>query len=299
VAPGSDLAVGVVNPGAMGAAVAATLARRGLRVVVALEGRSAASKDRAARYGLHDVGTLERLVMASELVLSIVPPASALEVAEAIARLAAATGRTVTLLDANAVSPMRALEIASVLEVAGGRYLDGGIVGGPPSSRGRTDLYVSGEGADDLAPLLGTDELAVISLGPDPTAASALKMCFAAWSKGTTALAIEIRALARAHRLDEALLALWGRRRSGALEQSEGAGGVAGRAWRWVDEMAEIQLTFEEAGLPGGAAGAASLLYDRLAGFKDRSDVSLEEILATLAEETTTSDVAAGRVESD
>jgi hypothetical protein len=194
----------------------------------------------------------------------------------------ATLGRTVTLLDANAVSPSRARAIASVVEASGGRYLDGGIVGGPPTGRGRTDLFVSGDGADEWSTRLGGEGLVVTSLGPDPIAASALKMCFAAWSKGTTALAIEIRALAWTHGIDDPLLELWGRRQSAALAQSEGAGGVAGRAWRWVDEMAEIQRTFEEVGLPGGAAGAASLLYERLADFKDRTDVPLEEIFRSV-----------------
>lgn len=274
--------VGVVSPGAMGAAVAAALSARGMRVVVALEGRGTASRERAARYQLRDVGTLGSLVGSCDLVLSIVPPARATEVATAITRLSAQREHSLTYVDANAVSPMRARAIATVVEEGGGCYVDGGIVGGPPAPGARTDLYLSGAGADALARRLTGSELVVTSLGPDPTAASALKMCFAAWSKGTSALAIAIRALARASGVDDPLVELWDRRRSGALSQSEGAGGVAGRAWRWVDEMSEIERTFDSAGLPGGAAGAASALYRRLAVFKDRDDVSLEDVVTAL-----------------
>ena len=94
-------------------------------------------------------------------------------------------------------------------------------------------------------------------------------MCHAAWSKGTSALLIAIRAVAQRHGVEDPLAELWGRVQPAVLARSESEGSVAGRAWRWVDEMTEIARTFEDAGLPGDAALGAARLYERLVSFKD------------------------------
>jgi 3-hydroxyisobutyrate dehydrogenase-like beta-hydroxyacid dehydrogenase len=275
--------IGVVSPGAMGAEVGRSLAILGPRVVVALENRSERSQARAAGAGLEDVGRLDALVRASDLILSIVPPASALDVATALAREMTASGANPVVIDANAISPARATEIAAVITQGGGHYIDGGIIGGPPKPHGRTDLFVSGVGARTIAPDLTSAQLVTTCVGEDPTAASALKMCFAAWTKGTSALLIAIRALARRQGVDDALVELWGRTQPALLAQSDTAGTVAARAWRWVDEMSEISRTFEEAGLPGGAADAASRLYERLEGFKDVDPPpSIDDLIAAV-----------------
>jgi len=275
--------IGVVSPGAMGTEVGRTLAGLGTRVVVALDGRSDRSRSRAKAAGLADAGSLTELVRASDLVLSIVPPARALEVASQLAQAMTDTGSHRVVIDANAVSPARAREVGHAIERGGGRYVDGGIVGGPPQPGHRTDLVLSGRGAEKLATELTTEELVVTWIGDDPTAASALKMCYASWTKGTSALLISIRAVARRQGVEQALVDLWGRAQPSLLARSDAEGGVAGRAWRWVDEMAEIARTFEDAGLPGGAADAASRLYERLASFKDvDTPPSLDELLTAV-----------------
>lgn len=261
--------VGIVSPGAMGAQIGRTLVAKGSRVVVALDGRGARSRDRAKAAGLEDLGTLTELVGASDLVLSVVPPASALNVAEELGAALRGKKHQLTVVDANAISPSRAMAVARTLEGTGARYVDGGIVGGPPRPGGRTNLILSGEGAEVLASALTTDELVATAIGSDPCAASTLKMCHAAWSKGTSALLISIRAVAAHAGVDDALVELWEHVQPAVLARSEAEGSIAGRAWRWVDEMSEIARTFEEAGMPGGAAAAASRLYERLASFKD------------------------------
>jgi hypothetical protein len=147
----------------------------------------------------------------------------------------------------------------------------------------RTDLLLSGEGAQSLATELTTDALVATCIGIHPTAASALKMCYASWTKGTSALLISIMAVARHEGVEQPLLDLWGRSQPSLLSRYETEGAVAGRAWRWVDEMAEIARTFEDAGLPGNAAVAASRLYERLTSFKDvEIPPSLDELLRAL-----------------
>ena len=275
--------IGIVSPGAMGTGVGRTLAGVGSRIVVALEGRSDRSRSRATDAGLEDVGSLTELVRTANLILSIVPPACAVDVASQLARVMDDTRTHPMVLDANAISPARAREVASAIERGGARYVDGGIVGGPPHPGRRTNLVLSGDGAEELAIELTTDELVATCIGADPTAASALKMCYASWAKGTSALLIAIRAVARRQGVEEALVDLWGRAQPSLLARSETEGGVAGRAWRWVDEMAEIARTFEDAGLPGDAAVAASRLYERLASFKDvETPPSLDELLTAV-----------------
>jgi 3-hydroxyisobutyrate dehydrogenase-like beta-hydroxyacid dehydrogenase len=275
--------IGIVSPGAMGTEVGRTLASLGSRVVVTLEGRSDRSRSRASQADLEDVGSLTELVRASDLILSIVPPASAVEIASELARAMADTGFHPVVIDANAVSPARAREVAGAIEGGGARYVDGGIVGGPPQPGRRTDLVLSGEGAEKLAPELTTDQLVATCIGTDPSAASTLKMCYASWTKGTSALLIAIRAVARREGVEQALVDLWGRSQPDLLARSETEGRIAGRAWRWVDEMAEIARTFEDAGLPGDTAIAAGRLYARLAGFKDvETPPSLDEVLAAV-----------------
>jgi 3-hydroxyisobutyrate dehydrogenase-like beta-hydroxyacid dehydrogenase len=275
--------IGIVSPGAMGAEVGRAFAGLGSRVIVTLEGRSNRSRSRVERAGLEEVGSLVELVQASDLIFSIVPPAYALEVAADLGQAIIGTAANPTVIDANAISPARARQVAKKIERSGGRYIDGGIVGGPPRSGRRTDLLLSGEGAEALVPELTTDALVTTCIGTDATAASALKMCYASWTKGTSALFITIMAVARREGVEQALVDLWDRTQPALLARSETEGAVAARAWRWVDEMAEIARTFEDVGMPGDAAIAASRLYERLASFKDvENPPSLDELLSAL-----------------
>ncbi|SRR5579875_105123 len=275
--------IGIVSAGSMGSAIGKTLAAKGTRVVVALEQRSRQTADRAARAGLVDVGTVTELVGQSDLVLSIVPPARAAEVAQHLADAMAETGHHPVVLDANAISPARAKLIARTIEESGGQYLDGGIIGGPPRDMGRTDLFVSGPHAGAVVEDLTTNELVVTDLGEDPTAASTLKMCHAAWTKCSSALLITVRSAACRYGVDSALCDLWAQTQPDLLARSEGEGRVADRAWRWVDEMLEIANTLDDAELPDGAALAAAAVYERLAGFKDvPSAPSLDAVVAAV-----------------
>ena len=101
-------------------------------------------------------------------------------------------------------------------------------------------------------------------------AASALKMAYAAWTKGTSALLLAVRALAIREGVDDALRAEWDRSQPGLGARSEAAlAGNVRKAWRFVGEMEEIAATFAAAGLPPGFHEACAALYDRLGSYKD------------------------------
>src|SRR5919106_5481709 len=123
--------VGVLSPGEMGAAVATVLHGHGLRVVTCLEGRSARTRQRAEAAQLEVVPTLSQLVPMVEAVLSIVPTMSAAAVGAGIAQAIAQTGKPIAFIEANAIPPMTSMTIEQTIPQAGGRYIDGCIIGGP------------------------------------------------------------------------------------------------------------------------------------------------------------------------
>ena len=146
----------------------------------------------------------------------------------------------------------------------GGTYVDGGIIGPPPGSPGTTRLYLSGDHAGAIVDLFkGTGLDTRITAGPT-TAASAVKMAYAAWTKGTAAMLLAARALARAEGVEEALLAEWALSQPNLADQSQRAAqsGVT-KGWRWIAEMEEIAHSMAEAGLPDGFHQAAAEIYRR------------------------------------
>jgi 3-hydroxyisobutyrate dehydrogenase-like beta-hydroxyacid dehydrogenase len=251
-------AIGLLHPGAMGAAVGAELVRAGRQVMWASQGRSQASRERARAAGLTDVGTLEAVVERCRWVLSICPPHAAV----ALARRVAAAG--VTFIDANAIAPSTAATIAASIEEAGGHYVDGGLIGQPPQEGRPVHLWLSGPRAREAASLFeGTGVLARIVPG-DAFAASALKMCFAAWTKGSAALLLAVRAAAATLRVEDVLLGEWEELSPSLVATSRAAGAQAAtKGWRWVAEMHEIAETFRASGLPDGFHEAAAELFEK------------------------------------
>jgi 3-hydroxyisobutyrate dehydrogenase-like beta-hydroxyacid dehydrogenase len=255
-------AVGVMSPGEMGQAVGRVLRTAGLRVLTCLEGRSERTAARAAHAGIVAVADDLTLVRQADVILSILPPAHALAMAERIAAAVRATGTDLLYVDCNAIAPQTTCKIGDMLAAASVRYVDGGIIGGPPASRETpTRLYVSGLHARYLI-RLQAPELQVRMVGPSIGQASGLKMCYAALTKGLTALATE--ALAAGHVLGlEALLWSELRESQGALlawiERSIPR--MPPKADRWIGEMEEIAATFGAVGLPPELMVGAAALY--------------------------------------
>jgi 3-hydroxyisobutyrate dehydrogenase-like beta-hydroxyacid dehydrogenase len=172
-------------------------------------------------------------------------------------------------VDANAISVATAARVASVVTAAGAAYVDGGIIGPPPENTGRTRLYLCGERAAEVRALFTRSALeARIAEGAhgEPYAASAVKMAYAAWTKGTGALLLACRALARAEGVERTLLEEWGLSQPALRAQSErSADAAAAKGWRWVAEMEEIAASMAAAGLPPEFHQAAAEIFDRAA----------------------------------
>jgi hypothetical protein len=221
--------VGLVHPGEMGAAVGERL---GAEVIWVPEGRSDATRARAAAFrGV----TWDELLDEADVLLSIVPPHAALDVARA------AAGFDGVYVDANAISPMHAAEIGELHA----RFVDGGIIGGPDDPH----VYLSGAHAET-----------VVDLFPSATVvadASALKMTYAAWSKGSAAMLLAIERVARHYGVWDALP--WDDELRARLARAHTSAEKKG--WRWIGEMEEIADTFAAAGVPDGFHRAAAEVY--------------------------------------
>ena len=258
--------VGLMSPGDMGQALAIQIMAKGLNVYTALEHRSERTRALAREAGLTDVGTLARLVTECDVVLSVINPGAALDFAREVASALRATGSHTLIVDCNAIAPDTVREIADVIEGAGGRFLDAGIIGPPPRGKAKTNLYVSGPSAADLEQLAGP-QLIVRVISDRIADASALKMCYGALNKGTQALWLDV--LIAAQRLGVA----------GILEQQlrQSQAGLYDwalsqfpilppKAYRWVPEMVEISKTLSAAGITPKMFQGAADVYLFVAG---------------------------------
>ncbi len=258
------MTITLLHPGEMGAAVGTCLVSRGTRVVWVSEGRSDDSRRRAEEAGIEDLQSLDCALSASDAVLSICVPSGAFDVAREVA----ARGFRGIYIDANAIAPAHSRELGNMLEGAGASFVDGGIIGLPPTPARITRLYLAGAKAWEIAPLFAGSQTEAIAMEGAAGAASALKVCYAAWSKGETALLGIIRSLARFEGVDQALLKEWNDSQPGIAQRSEQIAARAFKAWRWAGEMEEIAASFDAANLPSGFLANAEI-YRRLAGFKN------------------------------
>ena len=271
--------MGVLHPGEMGAAIGAAAKVTGVEVLWAPEGRSSSTARRASEAEL-EPAPFSELLRRCEVVLSVCPPHAALSVAKEVAGL----GFRGIFVDANAVSPETARAVARVVGEGGARYVDGGIIGPPPQKPDATTLCLSGAEAGRVAPLFEGSVLDVRLLGEGIETASALKMCYAAWTKGSAALLLAVLAAAEAYELSAELLEQWDWHQPGLRGRAESTASEARRkAWRWVAEMNEIEHTLEAVGLPGGFHSAAAEIYARMRAAEGLSEnAEVDRIVAVL-----------------
>ncbi len=272
--------IGILHPGEMGISIAASAQNSGCDVYWVSEGRANATRERAAKFGLHDAGTLANLSRECPIILSVCPP----HAAESLAKEVLAAGFRGLYVDANAIAPQRTVRIGEMMSAAGVTFVDGGIIGFPAWKPGTTCLYLSGPGAGDIAACFSKGPLDTKCMGPEIGKASALKMCYAANTKGSVALLAAILGAAESLGVREELFQQWKHDDANLPEQiQKRVQANTGKAWRFVGEMEEISRTFMEAGVPGEFHKAAAIIYERMAQFKDSKTLPrLEEILKAL-----------------
>lgn len=271
--------IGILYPGEMGVSVAASAINSGHTVYWASAGRSDKTRSRANQCGLIEAETLAQLCNACEIILSICPP----HAAEDVARSVIENGFKGLYLDANAISPQRSIKIGRLMEGAEIRFVDGGIIGGPAWIADETRLYLSGEGAEVIAACFAKGPLETKIIGKEIGKASSLKMCYAAYSKGTTALLAAILATAESLGVRDALYQQWDMDEAGFSSQIEQrVRRVTSKAWRFGGEMREIAATFQDSGLPGGFHEACAEVYHRMSTMKPTEPPTMSEILEAI-----------------
>jgi len=255
--------VAILSLGDMGGGIARVLSDKGFDLSTVLAGRSGETRQRAQDIGVTDAGDLDALVQEADVILSILPPASAAAQARAVSQAVRRTGAAPTYVDCNAIAPATMAEVAGCFAETGVRVLDAGIIGLAPD-RATTRFYVSGPGAETLNGL-STDSLLIKPLGEEIGRASAMKMAYASLTKGTAALHLACILMAHEAGLFEEIAAEFASSQSWAWERIKSAAPLlAADAGRWSGEMHEIAKSFESLGLPGGFHEAAAALFETL-----------------------------------
>lgn len=270
--------LGILHPGSMGAALAANAGAGGHEVLWASPDRSEATAARAAGAGAVDAGSVDELCRRSEVVMAICPPAAA----EAVAAEVAGTGFAGCYVDANAISPARMRAVAEIVTGAGAVVVDGAVVGRPPRQPGTTRLYLAGASAASVGALFAQGPVEAVVLDRPVGTASALKMAYAASTKGAVALTALCLAMADDAGVGDQLAAEWDRAEPGATADARHRiAGAVPKAWRWVGEMHEIAETAAARGLPDGFHRSAAALFARWAQHRD-AELDPEAAIAEL-----------------
>lgn len=245
--------VAILSPGDMGSNVGRALREHGLDVITCLDGRSSRTRELAVDAGIVDVSPMSALLGRADIVLSILVPERAVEVAREVAGWVAETGTPLAFADCNPVAPATALEMAAIIDGAGGRYIDAGIVGSPPGRGEPPRFYASGPNEAILAQLDGRG-ISVPTMGGDNGRASAIKMCYASLSKGASALYTNAALVAWNLGIYDEFIAEMEFSQQAVLRNMQGVNGLGAKAFRWIEEMEQIATTF-------GAAGGTPLMH--------------------------------------
>ena len=252
--------VAIMSPGDMGHAVGQVLSESGLDVITCTDGRSQRTKNLAEMAGLRQVATLEDMVIQADLVLSIMVPSKAMSFVREISPHFESSKTPTYFADCNAVSPQSALAMAEVINQAGGKFIDGGIIGTAPTKGDTPRFYVSGPDASLVMELDGRG-IIVKAIGNKVGQASGIKMCYAALTKGTNTLHVALlTAASRMGLTDDLRKEFEFSQKSHLAAMEKGISRLPANAHRWIGEMEEIAATFENLGVtPNFHKGAAEI----------------------------------------
>jgi 3-hydroxyisobutyrate dehydrogenase-like beta-hydroxyacid dehydrogenase len=275
----------------MGHAVGQLLREHELRVVTCLAGRSGRTQALAERAGIADIPSLEEMVKQSDVILSITVSEVVPAVCQSVADAIRATGSDVLFAECNAIAPQVARRMESVIETAGGHFVDASIIGGPPKGGSCPRFYASGPRLAEFEQLrdFGLD---VRGMGPEIGLASGIKMCYAAMTKGSSALYAELLMAAELMGLSDHLREEFLGSQPAIYKRMEGGiPGVPAKSRRWVSEMQEIEATFDHLGLTPRMFQGVADVYRLMGGTplgnetpetKD-ADRNLEQTISQLA----------------
>jgi 3-hydroxyisobutyrate dehydrogenase-like beta-hydroxyacid dehydrogenase len=258
--------IAILSPGNMGGGVGKFLGRSGYDVVTSLAGRSEFTRRKAAECGFRDAGSMDALVREADLVLSILPPASAVAVAEETVAAMRRTGATPPYADCNATSPQTAQQMQRIVDGAGSDFIDVGIIGATPSEGRYPEFCASGPHARLLDELDGKG-IRIVDVGPEIGAGSAIKICNGAYNKGAFALYTAVMLAAEHYGFTDHLRKRLPGSQAGTVAKLDDAiVRLPSLSGRYIGEMEQVSETFESIGLPGGFHAASAALFRMLSG---------------------------------
>jgi len=256
--------IAILMPGDMGHGVGLVLREHGYEVITSLAGRSERSRQLAEAGKVRDAGNLDSTVAAADMILSILPPASALRLADDVAAAMQRTASTPVYVDCNAISPGTAQAVSDKITAAGASFIDAGIIGLAPNKSKNTRFYVSGPETAPMTNLNGKG-FEVISLGDTVGRASAMKMVYAALTKGSWTLWTAVLLTAERNGLMASLVEEFEHSQQATLNNMRGkVSALPADSARWIGEMEEIAKTFREAGVSGDFHDGAAWIFELL-----------------------------------
>lgn len=263
--------IAIMSIGEMGFHWAKLLKGHGVEVLTYDKDRGEVSRKRGENAGVKSVGSLTDLVRQSDLIVSIVVPSAAIDVAKKVAEAVKTAGRkNLIFLDANAISPMTAEEIAKNLQPAGVSFVDGCIIGSAARMGKGTIVYVSGPEANHLQ-ILEKFNIPVKVLGASTSQASAFKVVYAGLTKGLQGLFCELLMGARRFGLLEEIRAQYDESFPGLLGKvASSIIGLSIHAGRRAEEMDELKRTFNHFGMRSFMAPAAQKVLEAIAALPRR-----------------------------
>lgn len=277
--------IGLLHPGEMGISVAAALQHNRHRIYWLPQGRSSLTRERANKFGLAPVDSMDVMCRRCELIIAVCPSRAAESVANEVIRCQFQG----VYLEANAIAPSLSRRVGELMEQSGIDYVDGCIIGPPMQIPGITKLYLSGERADSVARLFASSAIGPSVLGTEAGQASAIKMCDSLFNKGLLALLYETVSAAEHFGVHNNLISYWEENKGGAANIS-----IAGdrlnysvrKAWRFVDEMEQVAKTLADCpSLPANFVLDAQTIYSRLEQFRPGGETpSHEAIVAAILE---------------
>ena len=273
--------IGLIGLGEMGSEIGRYLVMNDLEVISVYEGRSEISKKRASKYKIRDAGSIEQFCKISDLVISIIPPDKAVETANLYTSFKNKDGQI--YCDLNAISTITAKKIKLLLGEKKIDYVDGAIMGGPPTENYSPRIYLSGKLSEKLNFLNGKGIELMVLKGSD-FKASATKMVYASITKGSKALVAGALIAAKKNNVyDELMEELKYSEEYFSLVAKNQIPSIKHKAYRWVGEMNEISLTYKESGLTGGFHIEAENVYELIKNLPE-GKLEIDEIINQIAD---------------
>ncbi len=270
--------------GNMGLSVGIALLNSGIEVLTNLDGRSQTTIKNTNTNNITNV-TLSNLINRSDIILSIIPPSSSVEVANNLSKLSQLTLKPITYVECNAISPDTTKFIEkSFIATAfkNSKYIDGSIIGTAPTDTYKPKLYISGKYANKIE-FLKSKAFQIINLGDKLEAASSIKMCYASLTKGTSALWISLLLLSKKLNIfDELIEELDYSQKDTLIKMKNQLPKLPLKSGRWIAEMQEIASTYVSQSLNSGSFDNSAYIYSLVSLIENKEIKDLSNLMNEL-----------------